>query len=653
MFSTGSKNLSGANGLSKLNGTIVLGGTLTGDTFISGGTNNFNIEDLGSLKLKSVDDSEISVHRAAPIESLIANTSIDLGTFVFNSGSGYIEFTVSNNILGGVKCYMFTVSPTDGSVTPDTTYFPINRTGDGTTNHSPSGWFNNNYEIFVVVPNDLAIYPYINYFFNNGHAYPGTTGWYANPISNYEIDSSDRPLNIAAINEYLALDKISSIINTPERINISTTTANLIGKTNITGNTRVVGKLDVQGSITGETLQIFNDDGGGNYTFLRAEGGNIEGASGLAGGGIYSFNFNPFFNYGVSIGKIYFGHDGVNPVGGGILDLRNDSNQILFNSAGTLDLNSENGINLNTNNNSVTISAFNGEVSLQGDVISLYTGSNDINITSDNNVVRVNGYNIELNGYNGLNITTDNSSSWTFNGELDMNVGQGLKFTNLGDNNKTKVIAIDPITFELSSMSLSAVTSGVSYNFGNGITEVDGDVTLGGVLSEDVLFDGGGVADIDWINLDEFRLGAGLAVINSTVNINGGLTISGTTGFGGAEYFADYSANYVNRSLVDKEYVDTAVSDIRLKENIVKLNSSLALINALNPVEFDFISTKEHKAGFIAQEMEEVIPALVVKPQDENSFYKIKDSQLIPYLVKAIQELSTELAEVKRQLREK
>jgi hypothetical protein len=121
---------------------------------------------------------------------------------------------------------------------------------------------------------------------------------------------------------------------------------------------------------------------------------------------------------------------------------------------------------------------------------------------------------------------------------------------------------------------------------------------------------------------------------------------SGVSGFQGATYDLDYSSDFVNRSLVDKEYVDTEVSDEKLKENIVNIDSSLAKINSLRPVEFDMKKDGEHKAGFIAQELQQVFPGMIV----EGEYLKIKKDQLIPYMVKAIQELSKEVELLKSKI---
>jgi len=62
---------------------------------------------------------------------------------------------------------------------------------------------------------------------------------------------------------------------------------------------------------------------------------------------------------------------------------------------------------------------------------------------------------------------------------------------------------------------------------------------------------------------------------------NADFVIRGYTGFKGAEYFADYSADYTNRSLVDKGYVDSNISAITFlqdsgttRNSIIKVDSN-------------------------------------------------------------------------------
>ena len=62
-----------------------------------------------------------------------------------------------------------------------------------------------------------------------------------------------------------------------------------------------------------------------------------------------------------------------------------------------------------------------------------------------------------------------------------------------------------------------------------------------------------------------------------------------------------------------------ATSDKRLKENIKPITGSLDKILALNPVSFDWKANGEHtKAGFVAQEVESVLPEYVATDEDKD-----------------------------------
>ena len=91
----------------------------------------------------------------------------------------------------------------------------------------------------------------------------------------------------------------------------------------------------------------------------------------------------------------------------------------------------------------------------------------------------------------------------------------------------------------------------------------------------------------------------------------------------------------------------STVSDGRIKENIAPLFEGLSKILALNPVEFDYILSGDHDVSFIAQEYREVFPEQVVeqtaigdeiKALTNNEPLLGLKTNLVPYLVKAIQE---------------
>ena len=94
-------------------------------------------------------------------------------------------------------------------------------------------------------------------------------------------------------------------------------------------------------------------------------------------------------------------------------------------------------------------------------------------------------------------------------------------------------------------------------------------------------------------------------------------------------------------------------SDIRIKENIRPINNALDKINALNPSHFEYKNKLgQTKTGFVAQEFERIFPGHVSEglPNEDYKEYfkegemmKSIDADLIPYLVKAIQELKAEI----------
>jgi hypothetical protein len=92
----------------------------------------------------------------------------------------------------------------------------------------------------------------------------------------------------------------------------------------------------------------------------------------------------------------------------------------------------------------------------------------------------------------------------------------------------------------------------------------------------------------------------------------------------------------------------SAISDARLKENVQDLDVGLDAILALKPRKFDWKAGKgkdiKGDRGFIAQEFETVFPQLVdewADPAPEGEApYKSVRQDLIPVLVKAIQELT-------------
>lgn len=82
-------------------------------------------------------------------------------------------------------------------------------------------------------------------------------------------------------------------------------------------------------------------------------------------------------------------------------------------------------------------------------------------------------------------------------------------------------------------------------------------------------------------------------------------------------------------------------SDRKLKENIVSFNDGLDKVEKLQPVRFDYINKDKNQVGFIAQDVQKVIPEAVV--QMGNATLGINYAVVIPYLVNAVKELTAKV----------
>ena len=97
----------------------------------------------------------------------------------------------------------------------------------------------------------------------------------------------------------------------------------------------------------------------------------------------------------------------------------------------------------------------------------------------------------------------------------------------------------------------------------------------------------------------------------------------------------------------------TGLSDQREKENIRALEVGLNEVLALQPRRFDWKDgSLSNVAGFVAQEVQQVLPDLVeeYKLNDEETRFGLKMGDMLPTMVKAIQELSAQVTTLQTQV---
>ncbi|MDP4009887.1 MAG: tail fiber domain-containing protein, partial [Candidatus Shapirobacteria bacterium] len=93
-------------------------------------------------------------------------------------------------------------------------------------------------------------------------------------------------------------------------------------------------------------------------------------------------------------------------------------------------------------------------------------------------------------------------------------------------------------------------------------------------------------------------------------------------------------------------------SDRRIKENIQYYSdeniNALDIIGQLKPASFDYITGSKNEDGFIAQDIQSILPNLVTT--DNSGMLGLKTTNLIPYLVKAIQEQQVQISDLSADL---
>ena len=96
-------------------------------------------------------------------------------------------------------------------------------------------------------------------------------------------------------------------------------------------------------------------------------------------------------------------------------------------------------------------------------------------------------------------------------------------------------------------------------------------------------------------------------------------------------------------------------SDIRLKDNVEVIKGSLDKIEGIRGVEFDWnekspgwAKERGHDVGVIAQEVQKVLPEVVV--ERKSGYLGVDYKRLIPLLVESIKELKQEVENLKKKV---
>lgn len=135
-----------------------------------------------------------------------------------------------------------------------------------------------------------------------------------------------------------------------------------------------------------------------------------------------------------------------------------------------------------------------------------------------------------------------------------------------------------------------------------------------------------------------------LHIDGQTGNLLPGADNQGSLGQNGTRWSAVWAVNNVIQT-----------SDRRLKTHIAPSVYGLKDIMKLRPVTYNWKATpdKDRMVGLIAQEVETIIPEAVVAPQKEGEYYGMRYTELIPVLIKGMQEQQAQIATLQQRVTEK
>jgi len=126
-------------------------------------------------------------------------------------------------------------------------------------------------------------------------------------------------------------------------------------------------------------------------------------------------------------------------------------------------------------------------------------------------------------------------------------------------------------------------------------------------------------------------------------------------GIGGTEEFRMDTLGNFHADADVIAFSTTTASDIKFKENVKSIPYGLKEVLQMNPVEFDWIEKRNgtHDIGFIAQEMEKIVPEVIKETEtlEVGGTHKTMDyAKLTSILVQAIQEQQEQINKLEEKL---
>jgi hypothetical protein len=274
-----------------------------------------------------------------------------------------------------------------------------------------------------------------------------------------------------------------------------------------------------------------------------------------------------------------------------------------------------------------------GTVQISPDSALSTAANQNITLSPGGSGIVVSTVDVQLNAQTDLRFADSDSSNWvSFQAPATIasNVTWTLPATDGTNGQVLTTNSSGTLSWTSKSIAITDQTSSASTHYPLFTTATSGDLATGNVSTTKMTYQP---------STGKFAL-AGAQVSNS--NTSGTLTVTGGVGVTGALY-------------VGGEVVAYAASDIRLKENLSKIDNSLEKLLKISGYQYYWSKIAQEMypertmldVGVIAQEVKEIIPSAVVERED--GYLAVKYDKLIPFLIEAVKALKAEIEEMKRE----
>jgi trimeric autotransporter adhesin len=317
-------------------------------------------------------------------------------------------------------------------------------------------------------------------------------------------------------------------------------------------------------------------------------------------------------------------------------------------SSNTGDNNTAIGYQTLSSNSSGTNNTANGFRALFSNTTGIENTANGFQALSSN----IGGGANVASGYNSLSSNTTGNSNTAH--------GWSSLFANTSGSNNT-AIGYNALNINITGNNNTAigVNAGVTANGFSNTTAIGYNSKAG--ASNTLALGGTGA--------DAVNVGIGTATPSERLDVNGNLKVGSSIVLGSANETISTAPNeflfsgFLNPDTDDAYQVGQGgkrwayiyasngtiqTSDIRQKKNIKNLHYGLSEILKLRPVSYMWKTGNTNtKLGLIAQETIDIIPEVVTVPKNENEFYGMNYAEIVPVLIKAIQEQQTIIEHLK------